>query len=257
MLDSGIRESGADAGNGAGLVDKDLVRHSWQRTRERSVKSCDWVDPGWRIKPRRPIKDAAPPLSQHRYLGGGRFNGRKFQESESLGALTHLAVLGTLSRSGGEGGPSPQGWVGEGPDSGKESIAIFGGKPLTTFEARTANGQLSKPPAQRDRHRYPRRLTALGFAANLHQHPLALVEPLAARHDLTLRQESRPLRPDIDEHSAETRHQPRHPAEMNASGLAAVAALDQEFGWNAVLEQRCAPLAEAGGNQQFAAQWGR
>jgi hypothetical protein len=29
-------------------------------------------------------------------------------------ALTRLATLGTLSRSAGEGGPSPWGWVGEG-----------------------------------------------------------------------------------------------------------------------------------------------
>ena len=33
-------------------------------------------------------------------------------------ALTRLAPLGTLSRSAGEGGPSPQGWVGEGSDAG-------------------------------------------------------------------------------------------------------------------------------------------
>ena len=30
------------------------------------------------------------------------------------GALTRLAALGTLSRNAGEGGPGPQGWVGEG-----------------------------------------------------------------------------------------------------------------------------------------------
>jgi hypothetical protein len=30
------------------------------------------------------------------------------------GTLTRLAALGILSRSAGEGGPSPQGWVGEG-----------------------------------------------------------------------------------------------------------------------------------------------
>ena len=83
------------------------------------------------------------------------------------------------------------------------------------------------------------------------------MEPLAARHDLTLRQESRPFLPDIDERRAETGHQPAHSAEMNACGLAAVAALDKEFGGDAVLEQRRAPLAGAGGNQQFAAQLGR
>ena len=32
----------------------------------------------------------------------------------ALGALTRLAALGTLSRIAGEGGPSLQGWVGEG-----------------------------------------------------------------------------------------------------------------------------------------------
>jgi excinuclease ABC subunit C len=37
-------------------------------------------------------------------------------------ALTRLAALGTLSRTAGEGGPSPQGWVGEGNGAG-EGIA--------------------------------------------------------------------------------------------------------------------------------------
>jgi putative oxygen-independent coproporphyrinogen III oxidase len=37
--------------------------------------------------------------------------------------LTRLAALGTLSRSAGEGGPSPQGWVGEGRVS--EPLAVY------------------------------------------------------------------------------------------------------------------------------------
>ena len=37
--------------------------------------------------------------------------------------LTRLAVLGTLSRTAGEGGPSPQGWVGEGHIS--EPLAVY------------------------------------------------------------------------------------------------------------------------------------
>ena len=37
--------------------------------------------------------------------------------------LTRLAALGTLSRSAGEGGPSPQGWVGEGCVS--EPLAVY------------------------------------------------------------------------------------------------------------------------------------
>jgi hypothetical protein len=131
-------------------------------------------------------------------------------------------------------------------------IAVSRGKPLATFEARPANSQLDEPPAQRDCHRYPGRLATLSFAANLHQYPLALVEPLAARHDLALRQESRPLLTDIDERRAKTGHQPAHPAEMDASGLAAVAALDKELGGDAVLSSaaRHSPGPAAIGNSR-------
>src|SRR5712671_2110418 len=153
MLHRNIRESGAYIGNSAGLVDKNLVRRNWQRTREGSGKSCDRVDPGRRIKPRGPIENDAPSRSQRGCLGGGRFDRCGLQEPEARGTLI---------------------------ESGEELIAVSWGKSLATFEARTANSQLDEPPAQRDCHRYPGRLAALGFAANLHQYALALVEPLAA-----------------------------------------------------------------------------
>ena len=44
---------------------------------------------------------------------------------------------------------------------------------------------------------------------------------------------------------------------MDAAGLALVAPLDEKFDWNAVLEQRSAPLARAAGDQQRAEQGGR
>jgi len=44
---------------------------------------------------------------------------------------------------------------------------------------------------------------------------------------------------------------------MDAASFASVAAFDKEFDWNAVLEQRSAPLTRAGGDQQFAEQGGR
>jgi len=48
-----------------------------------------------------------------------------------------------------------------------------------------------------------------------------------------------------------------HAAEVDAAGLATVPALDEQLDRNAVLEQRRAPLARTGGDQQLAAQGGR
>src|SRR5215472_3465200 len=42
------------------------------------------------------------------------FGVRHSAHSLAWSTLTRLATLGTLSRNAGEGGPSPQGWVGEG-----------------------------------------------------------------------------------------------------------------------------------------------
>ena len=57
---------------------------------------------------------------------------------------------------------------------------------------------------------------------------------------------------DINEHRAQRRQQTMHAAEIDAADLAAVPALDEQFDRNTVLEQRCAPLAVTGGDQQFA-----
>src|SRR5882724_6192879 len=43
-----------------------------------------------------------------------RFSGSRPAENRCELPLTRLAPLGTLSRNAGEGGPSPEGWVGEG-----------------------------------------------------------------------------------------------------------------------------------------------
>ena len=48
-----------------------------------------------------------------------------------------------------------------------------------------------------------------------------------------------------------------HSTEMNAPGLIAVAAFDEEFDGNALFEQRRAPLARARGYQELAIQLGR
>ena len=86
--------------------------------------------------------------------------------------------------------------------------------------------------------------------------PLVYAALPAARHGLRARQESRPIAPDIDERRPERRHHPANPAEVDAAGLAAVAALDKQLDGKAVFEQRRTPLARAGGDQQFAVQLG-
>ena len=107
------------------------------------------------------------------------------------------------------------------------------------------------------RHCQPRRLAALGFAADLHHHALAFIEPPAARSGLALRQKRRPIAADIDEDGAERRQQSPHSAEIDAAGLGAVAALDIELDRDAILEQRRAPLAGPGSDHQLAGQFGR
>ena len=62
---------------------------------------------------------------------------------------------------------------------------------------------------------------------------------------------------DIDEHRTEGWQQAVHATEVDAAGLATVPALDEQLDRNAVLEQRRAPLARTGGDQQLAAQGGR
>ena len=100
-------------------------------------------------------------------------------------------------------------------------------------------------------------LAALGFAADLNHQALPLMQRLMARHNLALWQEGQPIAADIDQRRSERRHKTAHPAEMDAASFAAVAALDKEFDGYPVFEQRRAPFAGGGGDQQRAVQLGR
>ena len=87
---------------------------------------------------------------------------------------------------------------------------------------------------------------------NLDNDELAFVEPSATRHDLARRQEGRPPVSDLDERRAESRQQPTHPAEVDAACFAPVPAFNEQLDRSAPFEQRRAPLAWAGGDQQLA-----
>jgi len=128
---------------------------------------------------------------------------------------------------------------------------------LTAEDARPPPPQLDDLAPQRNTGRHPCRLASLRLAANLDDHALAFVEPPAAWQDFAQWQEGRPIAADIDKRRAERRQQPARPAEMDATGLVPIAALDEELDGDAVLEQRGTPLARAGGDQQFAGQCGR
>jgi hypothetical protein len=91
----------------------------------------------------------------------------------------------------------------------------------------------------------------------LHDDSLAFVRPVAAWENFAERQEGGPIAADVDERRAKRRQEPRDSAEMNAAGLTAVAALDEELDGYALFEQRCAPLAGACRYQQLASQLGR
>jgi hypothetical protein len=67
-------------------------------------------------------------------------------------------------------------------------------------------------------------------------------------------QEGGPVAADIDKHRAERRHQLAHPAQMDAPGFTAVAALDVQFDGHILFEQHRAPLARARRYQQLASQ---
>jgi hypothetical protein len=147
--------------------------------------------------------------------------------------------------------------VSAGVESSAKLVALLGGECLRAFETGTADDQLDLLTAQGRGHGYARSFAALSFAADLHNNPLAFMEPLAARHHLALRQKSRALSSYIDKRRAQRRHQPAHSAEIDAPGLATVASLDIEFDGDTRFEQRCAPLARARGYQQLALQFGR
>jgi hypothetical protein len=91
----------------------------------------------------------------------------------------------------------------------------------------------------------------------LHDDALALVQPLAAREDIALRQEGGPVAADINERGAERWQEPRDSAEVNAPGFGAIAPLDVELDGNSLFEQRRAPLARARRYQQLASQLSR
>ncbi|HMD62819.1 MAG TPA: hypothetical protein VKF83_02445 [Stellaceae bacterium] len=132
---------------------------------------------------------------------------------------------------------------------GEERLAICG--------TGAADDQFDEPATQGGGHRHPCGFAALGLAADLHDDALAFVQPLAARENLGMRQEGGPVVADIDEHRTERRQEPHDAAEMNAAGLAAVAAFDEKLEGNALFEQRSPPLARAGRYQQLAIQLGR
>jgi hypothetical protein len=90
----------------------------------------------------------------------------------------------------------------------------------------------------------------------LHYDALALVQPLAAGQNLALWQKGGPVPADIDERRPVGRDQLAHPPQMNAPGLIAIAALDEEFDGHALFEQRSAPFAGTRRYQQLASQLG-
>ena len=120
-----------------------------------------------------------------------------------------------------------------------------------------ADQQFDEPAAQARGGRHPCGFAGLGLAAYLHDDALAFVQPPAARENLAVRQEGGPAAADVDERRAERRQEPRDSTEMNAPGLTAVAAFDEELDGNARFEERRAPLARARGYQELAIQLGR
>jgi len=123
--------------------------------------------------------------------------------------------------------------------------------------AGAADQQFDEPAAQARGGRHPCGFAGLGLSAHLHDDALAFVQPPAARENLAVRQEGGPAAADVGERRPERRQEPRDSAEMNAPGLTAVAAFDEELDGNARFEERRAPLARARGYQELAIQLGR
>jgi hypothetical protein len=173
VLDTGIRESGADIGNHCRIIDEDTLGLCRYRAGERGGEGRQRVEACRRIEPHGSIADFLQALSwthSHRQTGG---------------------------------------------------------------------------------------FAALRLAADLDDDALALVELLTARDHSVLRQEGGPIPANIDERRAEWRHDPQHAANMDAPSFVIVAARDKELDRYAILEQRRAPLARTGGDQQLASQFGR
>ena len=131
---------------------------------------------------------------------------------------------------------------------------LFGRQHFAADEARPSDPQFEVPATQRHTGRQPCWLAALGLTAYLDNHAFTLVEPAAARKNLARGQKGRPIAPDVYERRAQRRHEPPHSPEMDASHLAAIAPFDIELDRNAVLEQRGAPVARSGSDQQVARQ---
>ena len=128
---------------------------------------------------------------------------------------------------------------------------------MTAEDTPLSEPQLDESAAQGNTGCHACRLAPLRLAANLDDHALAFIEPPAAWQNFAQWQKGRSIAADIDKRSAERRHQPADPAEMDAACLAPIAALDEELERNAVLKQRGTPFAGAGGDQQLAGQRGR
>src|SRR5271166_3091965 len=138
----------------------------------------------------------------------------------------------------GEGGTRVSGRVGAcgaSLDSRQQPRSLLRRQRLTAEDARPPPPQLDDLAAQCNTGRHPCRLASLRLTANLDDHALAFVEPPAAWQDFAQWQEGRPIAADVDKRCAERQHQPAHPAEMDAAGLAPIAALDEEFDGNAFL----------------------
>ena len=131
---------------------------------------------------------------------------------------------------------------------------LIGRQHFAADEARSTDLQLDVAASQRHTGRQSCWLAALGLAANLHDHAFTLVEPAAAWKNFARGQKGWPVAPDVYERRAERRHKPPHSPEMDAARLAAIAAFDIKLDRNAVLEQRGAPIARSGGDQQVAGQ---
>jgi hypothetical protein len=119
------------------------------------------------------------------------------------------------------------------------------------------DNQLDEAAAQAGGHRNPCGFASAGLAADLHDEALAFVRPPAAWENLALRQEGGPFAADVDKRCTERRQKPRHSAEVNAAGFAAVATLDVQLNRNSLFEQHRAPLTRARRYQELAIQFGR
>ncbi len=251
MNDLGIGKCGADFRDGAGLVDENAVGRG-QRARKRGGKGRGRIKPGRRIEARRTLADVPPALCQPSCLLDDRAARREFEQAEP----DRRSLQRTLRRHPLTRLPSRCGEVRVWRISNKR-VRVSGDMFFVSAEAGPTRQQLDKPAAQHAAQRRLRRLAALRFAADLHDDPLALVEPPAARDDFALRQKGRPVAADIDQRRTQRRQQAPHAAEMDAAGLETLPALDPDLDGDAVFNERRPPFAGDGGDYQLAGHRGR